>query len=352
MNVGIVTRYQRHAATQAALHLADTFTGWGCGVQIRTPTPGPVAVYDHWDRRVVAERSVKFTNWITDLDVVLWTHCPPAEQVRWATRKGKRTILVGSDGTPPADLAAAAAEATALVVGSRAGERGVRAHYRGSNLVHVPWSPALAPVAPTVRAASAPVRIHLPVGGGADREQAEAAIALTRRMLAAYNDRIIIWLDIANWHATSLRRLARLERDYRHDRRLTVTKLASYHRHILDVGKQDLAVLLATSGATGLDALSSMFLGVPPICFDISPVNEFVKDGHNGLLVACSKAVDPLGNQSVTNPNYAKFLDRLDEPILARSELDDLKYRCLDGLQARRNAFARHWARLLGTPTG
>ncbi len=95
MDVGIYTRWRRREDTLTSIHLAD-FLRPRFSVSFLAATTTPAPVHADYDALVRRDRAVKFTDWCRTARLVVWTLCPHVEQVEWAKKAGKYTVLVAS----------------------------------------------------------------------------------------------------------------------------------------------------------------------------------------------------------------------------------------------------------------
>lgn len=91
MQIGIYSRYCRDEGTYAAVRLAQVLVSHD--VTIYTPDTDNGAKLSP-GIPVIHRAQQKFTEWGKRQDMIVWFGIPGYEQVRWAKRNGKRTVIV------------------------------------------------------------------------------------------------------------------------------------------------------------------------------------------------------------------------------------------------------------------
>lgn len=321
MRIGICTPWQRRDVTYAAIQLADLFSRWGHHVSVLTSTGHPAAVSRYWDGRACPATRQKFTTWLADLDSVVWTACPRVEQVAWAEKAGKQTVLVAD----PADgrLIAEVYPAFHKVLAPSGCALRVLAEARLRNVVACPWSPLL-PVTTRIYPVDRPARVYVPPVDRPGSTVPAAAVEVVAALLANRSGATAT-VSLDGRPRATAHRLRRLAHEY--PGRLILLPREDYDRQLLRHGEHDVTLLTATSEVFGMTALCAVHMGTPVVGYAVAPLEEVV-GGRCGVLVAGGSAGGPT--------RLARRLGRVVDDSL---ELARLRDDCPVGLISRRQAF-------------
>jgi hypothetical protein len=322
MKIGIYARWQRRDTTYAAVQIAELMSLWQHEVTILTPTPKRPSVSGFWDNRVRHDGHVRFADWAAPLAAVIWMFWPRLEQVEWANKAGKRTILV-PDWADMVSLE----EVGPLFWRIMAPTRRWAALLRAANVrvSGCPWSPML-PI--TLRALTTPVQVYMPPVLRPGDIDDSLVVDIVEAMLDL--DRYVRATVSTDGHRGGV--VKRLERLAKSQRRLTLAKPEDYHRQILRFGEHSLTLLAPAIENMGMSALCSLHMGTPLIGLDVPPFDE-IAGPKNSVLV---------GRQA----DRLEFLESL-MTLIQGPRLAQLFDGCPGGLEQRRTEFEHAWSSAL-----
>jgi len=86
-------------------------------------------------------------------------------------------------------------------------------------------------------------------------------------------------------------------------KRCTTLKSRSWHDQVIAMAESDLTVWLPLHDGLGLVGLTSIYVGTPVVSWDVPPINEFLNNGADSILVKCGVSCNQNGRPGV-RPNY------------------------------------------------
>jgi hypothetical protein len=285
MRVGIVTPYQRHWVSFAAVQLAQALLP-DAEVTILTPTANPAALHPAVDGLVLPSwklsRSKGFTSWFSlhKPDLVIWTRCPGAAQVDWVRSAGRRSLLLAYCGEEDHFLEEVYPLFDRVVAPSLTAARLLTERYAHNNVVACPWSPVRLPqrkAAPRV----AP-DVYVPLYGPYAAALRPAVIGGLARLIGLPGVRLTVSHDSST--LPFRRELRTLERAS--GGRMSLAPAGDYTACLLRMGRASLTVVVEHADAYGMGPLCSAYMGTPAFTWDCPVAREFISPGLNGFLVA------------------------------------------------------------------
>jgi hypothetical protein len=124
--------------------------------------------------------------------------------------------------------------------------------------------------------------------------------------------------------------------------------------HLARMAKCRWSVILDSADNLGYACLESLSLGMPVICYDIPPRDEYLKQGQNSILLDCNLELSYLGAPRaivVADPNAEELRDSL--WTSTRTRMQSIINQSLSGFKdtpdiliARREGFKAHWEHL------
>lgn len=107
--------------------------------------------------------------------------------------------------------------------------------------------------------------------------------------------------------------------------RINIYKKLDWDEQLLTIAEHDLVIYPAKFDGFCTLINSSLKLGVPVVTWNVSPMNEFIHNNENGILIDCGKEENWLGLEK-SLPNYGKLEETLINIIRNPDELCYLKH--------------------------
>lgn len=343
MRIGLFTRYQPNELTRVALQLADWLSQRHVPVTIRAK--GHIGTVDPgWDRTIIHDRSsLVFTEWAKGCSAIVWTHTPPAEQLRWAKEKKIRNIYLASWDELDVDPTQAYPLFHKIVLPSRVPADMLKRSHKLTNVVTVPLYPNLPITQKGSRALSPHVRILVPLYS----QTTTAVHCETMRTMSRVLDNVpdasvTILYHRLNGIATRL--LDELRKEYG-SRLKACSGLLTSELHLC-YAQHDITVWPSQQENFGLIGATSLYLGTPVIGFDIPPINEIIRNGRNGVLLDTNVSIGAAGTRWATL-HYQRLEKAVIEVAQDPALLSTLQQNTAEGLEHRMLTFNESWMSLL-----
>lgn len=302
-----------------------------------------MAVERKWDAVARRAQQSTFTSWAAEQDLVLWTHCPHIEQLRWCNQQNIRTVIFCLWHELEIEQQATYREATFTLSPSCEAARLLQIRWRVARSIGVPWELGLPLVRKDPRPRNGPRRLLLPLFDGIARRVEMTTLDVLDRVLATYSDTTITVAcssSTLGYHA--YHRLRQLACKYRS--RVYVQRGVLPCRRPVLFQEHDLTVWPTHAENSGHWGLMSLSQGTPLACFQFSPLGEFVHE-ENAILHRCCEDRGVLG-VPVCQPDYAGFDAALQASLKNPDYLRTLQQTVHVGLDQRRAAFRDTLARV------
>lgn len=346
MQVGIYTRYLRHAATYAAIEVAEQCQLAGHDVTILTDDKIPTPTHHVWDGLVKRDGPRGFTHWAKRCDTIIWMLPPLASSVNWARDAGKHTIVVA----PGCDLQAgdkkALRAADIVVTPSRRVARIIQQRWKLTNIYPIDWVvgwPITQKAKPHEK-----LRLLLPTEFCYPALDIRVLAALAATMAKYEHVESTVTYIPSRWHPHAHRALMAFADKFKS--RVCLHRSVPYKELPMLYQRHDLTVWPSEDEDFCFGGLASLTMGTPVVCWAACPMNELVT-AKNGIPVPCGEIENELGLPCVdTKPRHQleSLLATLDFVAGNRQQLVDL-YAGMSTLklQQRRKSFADGWSMVL-----
>jgi hypothetical protein len=336
MSLGIITRYQSHEATHAAVRIASWAADKGYDVSIYSITPQSVAVDEHWDNEVIKQKDKRFTDWAKNRSTIIWTHIPPMEQVKWAKRRGIKTILFCLwHEVTPYDREVVQ-EMTALLSPHISVTRFYSRKLGAKKIYTAPWDTGLPFTAKDPRIESNYKWMLLPLYDQEPNKTEMTAIEVAGRALDRNDDTVLTVMYNASTISSPCKRRLYKFRQFFGTRVRLLPSVPAWKRPLV-FRQHDLTIWPTQQENIGLVGITSITMGTPVIAFKNSPLED-VLNKENSVLISCKEEIKPSGVPSAS-ADYAAFEGALDDLLRNNSLLHKLQQSVLYGLPARRERF-------------
>lgn len=345
MRVGIYTHYAHCDQAYLALRLVEFCRLYGIDFDIYSDQP-PARLNLPYDK-IVAHRSVmRFTDWAQKQSAIVWTHVPKIEQINYANRINKTTILapMWQELVPPFRKAMKRAD-TVVALSAECYEL-YKDVYKLRNTSLIPFDVGLPVTRKDARVDQRHVKVFLP---WFDRN----ARCANSDFLGALAFLIERMPEIALTVAISSSKFSPAIAKFFHSLSARTSGRVSVVRNIRLAERahlfatHDLTLFPAECDNFGSCLLTSISCGTPVLSFAVSPQIDFVYQDANGVLVKTKTDFDENGVPHAI-PNYDALLSALQNLVDEPWHIDNLNNRITYNLTARRKAFELGWAAALG----
>jgi len=343
VKVGFRISYQRYEATYVALQVARLVQDMGLVAEI-LPIEKPATLQPSWDRLVIRNAKITYTDWLKELEAIFFMEAPSEEELKRAKEAKVKTYQIAMWDSIAEDHIKTASEVDKLICPARCIFSHLRDTLKLKNLTCVPWDPGI-PITYEARDLD-PEQIALiwPLES-CDSSWSESRFRAIENTLQACPN---AWLTVIYSNTTSMQILKDLRRlSLSVPGRVELFKNLSWDRKQLLYGRHDLTIWPSISENTGLTGLCSIYMGTPVLAFDHPVIKEIVVEGQQGILVPSRARTNWLGVPQL-DPNYEAFEDHLVSLLQDAKLLANLRQNVNRGLARRRKDFQSFWQGLLG----
>lgn len=344
MRVGIYTHYAHCDQAYFGLRLVDFLRSRGVEFDIYADN-APAKLRIPYDSAVAYRGNMRFTDWAKKQSVIVWTQVPKIEQVNFANRHNKLTVLVPmwQELLPPykktmrrADyVVALSAECTELFSDV----------YRARNTVSIPYDAGLPLTKKETKVNGRRVRVFLPWfdrnARCANSDFLSAIAYLFEMMPDAELTAAIMSSRFSPAVAKFFQTLGRRTND-----RVKLVRNVAYAKRSSLYGDYDITLFPAECDNYGFCGLTSINCGTPVLSFGLSPQADYISSGENGVLVRTKSDYDENGVPHAV-PDYAMLMEVLQTLIAEPEIIDAMNKKVTYNLLQRRKAFETGWSKIL-----
>jgi hypothetical protein len=267
---------------------------------------------------------------------------PVPEQVSWAKRRDKLTILAPLWHELTKRQRRTARVAHHIVAPSRSCGDWIKERWQVRNCLTAPWDVGIPNTFREDMHDPARYRLLIPAFDGA---VAELPLAQFEDLLTSRPDVDLTFAFTPSQARSMLRRwLQSLQR--RFGDRVSLRCAVPWQQRQLLYAQHDLTIWLANKASTGFVGLTSLSMGTPVLAYSVSPLYEFLNT-QNSVLVPCTVEHTAQGLPYV-EPNHQQFYSYLTAVLSQRKYLNRLQSRASCNLPSRQSMFLGVWQRVLG----
>lgn len=340
MTVGIYTRYAHCDESYFALRLASFLQENGADFSVYSAGP-MTRLGVGFDRFVQDKTNIRFTDWVTNKSVVVWTHVPASEQLMWARKRGVRTIIVPlwQELRPP--FRRAIRQADTVIATSKEARELFRDVYKFKNVLLIPFDTGLPITKKKRKVDPRRVRLFLPwFDRNARCTQSSFLLQLERILCLMPQTYLTVSISSSKFAPAIGKFFKRLNNVT--GGRVTTIRGSSLRERPRLFAQADLTIFPAECDNYGITGLTSLNLGTPVVSFAVPPQNDFIYTDINGVLVKTELDYDENGVPHA-NPDYLLFFEVV-QALIAETELiDKLNNKVGHNLQSRRRSFDLGW---------
>lgn len=341
MRIGFCVQYTQRESTWMALQLAEHCRQYG---EVSVRATGVVRPLGHsWDRLVIADNKLRFTDWAKHHDALFWFYPGAAAQVRWAVSNGcyAYAMLVPDTWHVTQRLPPARLNAYHAVYCDSHDLIGLRRTAPKATLVPIRWAPQLPIVRRVYEYSDAPVVAVPLLHGAAQYVPAQLWRSLEYVLHHHKTLRVRVLTDLSTqyvrWQVQKLNK--------RYGGRVTQSVVPT-RAEVLDALQSVTLTWLPTAvSSIGLVALWSIAVGTPVMAFDVAPYSSIVSTDQNGWLVLRENAV---ASGSGLLPGYLRMSGQLLSVLARTQRLRDTYRKVADDIQNRRTVFDCIWRSAFG----
>lgn len=342
LQLGIHAPYTWDTSTNMACVLGDLATSLGLPVSYLSYQAHNQNVHEVWDARVKSSKRNSFDAWVTTCSHIVW-FAVHKNKLEIARKKGCHNTLVllwnrltreDLDMLPYFDTVVCPTAAAYTVA------YGLRLH---RHLYEIPWDSGL-PIENQLK----PVedgrqKVLTIVEGPAARKNGAALLSTIEMLLDSQPTVDLTICHNRSWSRPTQQQLTSLAD--RHFGRIVVKQKPHRTWRHLAYGHHHWTWLPNLQTNTGFHALESLASNCPVLTFDISPMNEIVRQGYNGHLVYCETDYNWLG-VPCGHLNSRAMLAGVEEALEDRKYQEALRQMSWPERADRRDYFKRTWKKL------
>lgn len=343
--LGIVSRYNQHDTTNAAIILANLAYTSGIPVSILARGACDRTVSRDWDADVVDERKTCVYTWLRRCSRVIWTAIPDADELRIAKQMGIAThLLLNWEEITPAH-GEALAEFDKIIMPYRCAGHALQRRWeiKDARGIVMPWDVSV-PFTHRSVLARPGVNAYFPLYDSQPHRTDQAVFTMMRRALDEVKDAKVTVGVGKRWAMSSRRFIRKLRKEY--PERVQVLDRPGVLERLDAFAKADITVWAPRFESFALVGLTSLCMGTPVLSWDIRPQNEYLVAWKNAVLVPCPVTENWLGVPEVTG-GYTAFGETLVGVLKDKALIGKLRLATAYGLDTRRKQFIAGWRELV-----
>lgn len=334
--LGIYTRYQHCEDALVALRLANWAAQAGHVVSLYTPTQTRVALDGHWDKEVTTSHDCRYTDWVVDKTMVIWTRCPISEQIEWANKHNIRTSIFCLWHELHEDHVRSYRAADFVLSPSNISAQFVEQVFKIRQSHALPWDTGEPFTVKDPRLHADYIRVLLPLFDHAPYEVEATALEVAGRALLRFPTMMLtVAYNASKIAPFATRRIKEFKKDFGSRVRLMPGVLIGQRPMLF--AAHDLTYWPVCCANTGMIGLTSITMGTPVLAFQIPPLTEFLTT-LNSIQVPTTVYSGDMGVPRM-EPNYDVMEQHFHAVLADVNRLKLLQQGVLHGLVQRRKAF-------------
>jgi len=344
MRVGFYTKYTHCDQAYLCQRLVNLLRQLGLEFDIYSDaTAGKFG--PPYDCAVVTKSIIKFTQWVKKQDAVIWTHVPKVEQLSFAARANKLTVVapMWQELQPP--FKKALRRADVVVAFSAECAELYRDEYRLRNVVHLPYDTGLPITKKLSKVNSRCVKIFLPWFDRYAKCASSSFLTFVNHMFINMPDAQLTAGVTSSRFSPAIAKFFN-NLSHKTNGRVQLVRNVSIAQRTLLFSEHDLTLNPAECDNYGFCGLTSINCGTPVLSFALSPQIDFIRPDVNGVLVKTKTNYD-LNGVPFADPDYARLFAVLQVLIAEPEHIDALNKSVTHNLSARRKAFEEGWQGIL-----
>lgn len=344
MRVGIYTHYAYCDQAYLCVRLVDFLRTHGIEFDIYSDVP-PGRLRISYDSAVTHKAVCKYTDWVKKQTAIIWTHVPKIEQIAFASRYNKLTVIapMWQELVPPYKKTMRSADH--VVALSAECQELYRDIYNFRNSVYIPYDAGLPVTKKDTKVDGRKVKIFLPWfdrnAKCAHSDFLSSIAYLFERMPDAELTAAITSSRFSPAIAKFFQSLS-----FKTSGRVKLLRNVSYTKRATLYGDYDLTLFPAECDNFGFCGLTSINCGTPVLSFAVSPQIDYIYPNENGVLVRTKSDYDENGVPHAI-PDYQMLISVLQTLIAEPWHIDNMNKRVNYNLSQRRRAFETGWKKLL-----
>jgi glycosyltransferase involved in cell wall biosynthesis len=339
--LGIVTRYQKHDSTFAALAIARHLEARGCNFSLLSRGWRAKSVIPDWDSHI---KTVRYDTWLKNKQLIIWTEPADEAWLHYAAVNHVYSYLYSSWEQFGSYDEKTLSYYARILAPTPMQAMLLRDRFQLANVSSIPFTPGLPVTHKRGNMVPGQLRLFTSLYGAQLKRVELAAVLMLADMCAEFPEvhvTIACSKGLAPYTIRDLREYAK-----QFGTRWTVKHDCPWQEQTLLIADSDLTVWPAKYDGIGLLGLTSLYMGTPVVAWDVPPMNEHLSPGANALLVPCELDYNWLGVPHAI-PDYEEFVRVLRWIISKPAVLADLRKKTHDRLLEQRKAFAVGWDQIL-----
>lgn len=344
MQIGIYTHYAQCDQAYLAIRLADFLHNCGVTCSLYSDEK-PARLKTAYDNAVKYRKKIKYTDWAKHHDAIVWTHVPKIEQVNYAKRCGKLTVIAPMWQELTTPFRKTIRQVDHLIAMSAECRELYQAVYKFKNTTLIPFDTGLPVIRKDASINARKIRLFLPWFDRNARCAQQTFLDYLHDILLSMPEAHLTAAITSSRFAPSIAKFfKRLGK--RTDNRVTLLRRVAFQDRPQLFLNHDLTLLPAECDNYGLCGLTSITCGTPILTFAVSPQIDFAYPDTNSVVIKTKVNYDEHG-VAHADPDYDRYFKALQILIAEPRHIDAMNKRINYNLNARRKSFETGWQSIL-----
>lgn len=314
------TWWKKSGVAYMSVCLANLARKLGYNSNILSKDVHNVKVHDKWDKLVIPDTDSRAQNILMSSKAVIWPELIWLDKVILAKASKSSTYLIPMWESIHRKDISNFGYYSSIVCPSIA-TRECFKRQGITNTTYIPYDPCVEK-GKHKEFNERDIRFLLPIAGGEPRRNVGFIMRIMGRIMQDYyNVKLTVTYLSARWPPSAGEDLLRLRIAFRD--RLTVIHNQSYEDHLNTYRSHDLTLWPTDQEGLGIIGLESISCGTPVIAWDIPPINEYLTNGVNSILLPCTVRHNWFGVVTAC-PDEKRFEDKLRGLIDKKEDLQAL----------------------------
>lgn len=341
--LGIISRYQKHDSTFAAVAIAQKLQERGEKFSFFVRGWRAKSILPAWDNKVIIDR---YDTWIDDKQLIIWTEPADEVWVHYSTAHNIHNYLYSSWEQIQQYDEKSLSYYSNIITPTLMQAMLLRDRFKLENVDVIPYNANLPITHKLGTVEPGKIRLFMSLYGSQLKRVELSAVLMLADICNEFKHVFITIACSKGLAPYTIRDLKSYSKEFTD--RWTVHHDCPWHKQVILMGESDLTVWPAKYDGLGLIGLSSLHMGTPVIAWDVPPMNEHLSPGANAILVSCELDHNWLGVPQAV-PDYEQFIRSLRWLINRPEVLADLRKQTHDHLESHTKAFNEGWDLFLPT---
>lgn len=335
--IGINTVYRTHDATIVATTLARKLKEAGKRFSIHTNDWRSQEVDHAFDQGV---HTGKFKAWLKNLSHIVWTEPAPDYLLYYSIQaKIKNSLYTSWDQLEQYDVETVQGYNYILLPTSEQAIN-LRERFEIKHAASLPYDPYLPITKKYTNNECDKLKLFICLYGSQLRRLDLASVLMLAEILEKY-DHVHVTIAAANGVSTRVLKILNSLKEM-FDERWQVLVHKTWSEVTMMIGNHDLTIWPTGFDGIGIVGLTSLYMGTPVVAWNAAPMNEYLIEGRNSVLVKCETETNWLG-MPIVKPDTDEFVKTLSWLIEHPESIAELRKHTYEKLFERRKEANKGW---------